>query len=181
MKITDGKKIAEITMQEWNGSQWGLDWSLDFFNAGKLPYDEETDTYTVENVNYCIEQARDWESCEGDFADDEGADLENRKVEVSKIRCGLKWTWFDTSSWTNDWENWNGNKKLFNGIPELYGGWMIETEGNVITKVVLEDNDDYETIRAIEAYLNDDSVGWYSAGRKETEYVENWLKTWGIE
>lgn len=85
MKITDGKKIAEITMQEFDGNRWGLDWSMDFFNAGKLPYDEETDTYTVEDVNYCIEQANDWEMCEGDFSDDEGADTQNRWVDVTVI------------------------------------------------------------------------------------------------
>lgn len=44
-------------MQEWDGSQYGLDWSLDFFEAGNLEYNEETDTYTVEDVVYCIEQA----------------------------------------------------------------------------------------------------------------------------
>lgn len=181
MKITDGKKIAEITMQEWNGKEWGLDWSLDFFEAGKLPYNEEADTYIVENVDYCIEQAFDWEECEGDFADDGGADPENRKVEISKIRCNLKWTWFDTSSWSNDWENWNEKSKLLNGIPELYGGWMIETEGNPITKVSLEDVDDYDTIRAIEAYLNDDSVEWYPVGEDETNTVDSWLKSWGIK
>ena len=55
MKLTDGKKTVEIRIQRWNGSGYDPDWSADYFNAGTLPYDEETDTYTVEDVNYCIE------------------------------------------------------------------------------------------------------------------------------
>lgn len=181
MKLTDGKKIVEITMQKWDGNRWGLDWSQDFFEAGKLPYNEETYTYTVEDVDYCIEQAKDWEMCEGDFADDEISEPGDRWVDVSVTQCSLKLTWFDTSSWNNGWETWNGKSKLLSGISELYGGWMLVTEGNPVTKASLENADDYDTIRAVETYLNDDSVEWYSAGRKETEYVENWLKTWGIE
>lgn len=60
MKITDGKRTIEITIREWNGSGWGPDWSNDYFNAGLLPYDEETDTHTVASVAHCIEMATDW-------------------------------------------------------------------------------------------------------------------------
>ena len=59
MKLTDGKKTVEIRIQRWNGSGYDPDWSADYFNAGTLPYDEETDTYTVEDVNYCIETANE--------------------------------------------------------------------------------------------------------------------------
>lgn len=55
MKLTDGKKTVDIKIQRWNGSGYDPDWSTDYFNAGSLPYDEETDTYTVEDVDYCIE------------------------------------------------------------------------------------------------------------------------------
>lgn len=58
MKLTDGKKIVEIRIQHWNGNSYDPDWSNDYFNASTLPYDEETDTYTVEDVDYCIETAR---------------------------------------------------------------------------------------------------------------------------
>ena len=63
MKITDGKKTVDITMHMWDDFA-GLspDWSADFFMAGSLPYDEETDTYTVEDVDYCIDQANDWKA-----------------------------------------------------------------------------------------------------------------------
>ena len=86
MKLTDGKRTVEITMQEWDGSQWGLDWSLDFFGAGNLPYNEENDTYTVEDVQYCIEQVNDWKSNTGDNADDlESFDPDDRLVNVEEL------------------------------------------------------------------------------------------------
>lgn len=58
MKITDGTKTVEIRIQKWNGSGYDPDWSTDFFDAGLLPYNEETDTYTVEDVDYCIDMAQ---------------------------------------------------------------------------------------------------------------------------
>ena len=63
MKIRDSKRTAEIEMYIWKAGQGVVrpDWSVDFFNAGNLPYDEETDTFTVQDVDYCIAQARDWE------------------------------------------------------------------------------------------------------------------------
>lgn len=57
MKITDTTKTVEIRIQKWNGSGYDPDWSTDYFCAGSLPYDEETDTYTVADVDYCIEMA----------------------------------------------------------------------------------------------------------------------------
>jgi hypothetical protein len=59
MKLTDGKKTVEIKIQKWNGTGYDPDWSNDFFEAGNLPYDEETDTYTVDDVEYCIDMAMD--------------------------------------------------------------------------------------------------------------------------
>lgn len=65
MKMTDGKKTVEIKIQRWNGNGYDPDWSADYFDAGSLPYNEETGTYTVEDVDYCIEMATS--------ADEEGA------------------------------------------------------------------------------------------------------------
>ena len=63
MKITDGKKTVNIRMQQFDiFAGFSPDWSLDFFDAGSLPYDEETETYFVQDVDYCIDQAEDWES-----------------------------------------------------------------------------------------------------------------------
>lgn len=85
MKITDGKKTVEIRMMTWEDdrSGWTPDWSLDFFVAGALPYDDETDTYTVEDVDYCIEQAEDWAASRGDYQGDEPN--ENNRVFVYDI------------------------------------------------------------------------------------------------
>ena len=90
MKFTDGKRTVEIEMQNWTGNGYTPDWSIDFFNAGSLPYDEESDTYKVDDVDYCIEQATDWENSEGDFADDEKDD--NRTVFVTEIPAEEKKT-----------------------------------------------------------------------------------------
>lgn len=57
MKITDGKRTVNITIHKWNGSGYDPDWANDYFCAATLPYDEETDTYTVEDVDYCINTA----------------------------------------------------------------------------------------------------------------------------
>lgn len=71
MKLTDGKKTVEIRMMIWEGNGYSPDWSLDFFEAGGLPYNDETDTYTVQDVDYCIEQAYDWRDSKGDFQSEE--------------------------------------------------------------------------------------------------------------
>jgi hypothetical protein len=59
MKITDGKRTVEINIMTWNGTGYGPDWAEEYFNAGMLPHDEETDTYTVQDVQYCIDMADD--------------------------------------------------------------------------------------------------------------------------
>lgn len=71
MKITDGKKTIEIQMKVWDKYEggYGPDWSLDFFDAGCLQHDEETEVYTVQDVDYCIEQANEW------AAEDENNDV----------------------------------------------------------------------------------------------------------
>lgn len=66
MKLTDGKRIIEIEMRVGNGP----DWSADFFTAGALQYDETKDAYIVPDLDYCIDQARDWETSQGECADD---------------------------------------------------------------------------------------------------------------
>ncbi len=65
MKITDGKKTVKIEIKRWNGSGYDPDWSNDYFVSSTLPYDEDTDTYTVEDVDYCIEMANSSTSEDG--------------------------------------------------------------------------------------------------------------------
>ena len=50
MRITDGKRTVEINIMAWNGTGYGPDWAGEYFNAGALPYDEEKDAYTVQDV-----------------------------------------------------------------------------------------------------------------------------------
>lgn len=54
-RLSDGKRVVEITMNEWTGTGYTPDWSNDFFNVGCLPYDEENDYYIVDDIEYCIE------------------------------------------------------------------------------------------------------------------------------
>lgn len=84
MKLTDGKKTVEIKMCVWEGSGYSPDWSMDFFNAGGLKFDESSNAYIVEDVDYCIDQAEDWKESRGDFCDD--APNENNTVFVDELK-----------------------------------------------------------------------------------------------
>lgn len=79
-RLTDGKKTVEIEMCDWTGSGWTPDWSADFFEVGGLKRDEERDAYIVNDVDYCVEQAEDWEKGKGDFYYDEDPNIENHCV-----------------------------------------------------------------------------------------------------
>ncbi len=91
-QLTDGKKTVEISMSEWIGTEYTPDWSNDFFGTGSLPLvwvdalNEEA--HKVEDVDHCIDQAKDWENYTGDFYDPESQEwnIENgieRYVEVN--------------------------------------------------------------------------------------------------
>lgn len=84
-RLYDGKKIAEITMNVWNGNGYTPDFSLDFFEVGALPYDEEKEAYVVDDVDYCIEQANDWKDSNGDFVNDEPNPDNNVDVYVREV------------------------------------------------------------------------------------------------
>lgn len=81
-RLTDGKRTVEISMANWDGSQWSPDWSSDFFAVGSLEYNDETEAYCVQNVDYCIDYAMDWKNGRGDFAD-ERIDREEMGMEFS--------------------------------------------------------------------------------------------------
>lgn len=71
MKLTDGKRTVEITIMMWEKDHYTPDSSIDFFDAGSLPFDADADAYVVKDVEYCIEQAHDWQKGIGDYYDDE--------------------------------------------------------------------------------------------------------------
>lgn len=83
MKITDGKKTVSIRMMVWEGSGYSPDWSQDFFEAGSLPYNEDTDTYTVDDVDYCIDQAMEWKETNEGFLGE--IKIENNCVWVDEV------------------------------------------------------------------------------------------------
>ena len=85
MKLYDDKKTVEIKMMVWENGNFSPDWSLDFFEAGGLPYNDEKDAYKVDDVDYCIDQAEDWKNCVGDFSNDYVPESAERHVFVDEI------------------------------------------------------------------------------------------------
>lgn len=85
MRMTDGKRLIDIELKEWNGEQWGLDWSNDFYDNPE-GYDRELDAVIVGDVDYCIEQANDWKNSQGDFYVDENrVPAEDRMADVTEL------------------------------------------------------------------------------------------------
>jgi hypothetical protein len=84
MKLTDGKRTVEIKMMTWERNHYTWDFSSDFFVAGNLPYDAESEAYIVKDVDYCIEQATDWQNYEGDHYD---VDAQEYDAERGYERC----------------------------------------------------------------------------------------------
>lgn len=83
MKLTDGKRTVEIEMLTWDDNKEryiGSDYAPYFFDGG-----EGTDMLQVEDVDYCIGQAEDWERYRGDFLDDEATEGQERVVRVTEI------------------------------------------------------------------------------------------------
>ena len=85
MRMTDGKRTVEITIQHWNGSGYSPDWSLDYFNAGEVPYDEETETFIVQSVDYCIDMATDWRDPDSPYytEDEDGNPIRDEDACIS--------------------------------------------------------------------------------------------------
>lgn len=83
--LTDGNKTAEIIMRTWSDFQWSPDFSNDFFEVGGL---KKVDVFgelahEVDDLDYCIAQAHDWEFKRGDFYDDGEPDADDRKVWIT--------------------------------------------------------------------------------------------------
>ena len=176
MKLTDGKRTVEIIMIEWNGKRWGLDWSQDFFNAGKLA-DDETGVSIVEDVYYCIEQAMDWKYNQGDYRTEAEVDPEDRLVVIREFNEPLQYTYYEDM----DDKGCTEQHKLYRGIPELNGGWLLQTRGDPITLEMLENADDETTIKKINQMLNDDEYGWWDADGEDYQYVSRWLDIWNLK
>lgn len=58
MKMTDGTRTIVIEIRRWNGTGYDPDWSVDYFSAGSLVYNADTDCYIVQDVQHCIDVAK---------------------------------------------------------------------------------------------------------------------------
>lgn len=83
-RLTDGKIILEITMNNWIGDGFTPDWSAEFYDVGCLHYNAELDAYQVKDVDYCVNQALDWQSNTGDYID---YDADPEEVESRNVYC----------------------------------------------------------------------------------------------
>ena len=87
--IIDSNKAVEISIREWDeeNTQYGPDWSADFFEVGNLETcfadDSMEPAYIVDDVDYCIEQANDMVAGIGDFAAD--GPQPNQFVDVTEL------------------------------------------------------------------------------------------------
>ena len=78
---------------------------------------------------------------------------------------------------------------LYSGIPDLDGGWMMETNGYPVDETALTDvydvMDDSADFRAaqlsdIRDILNDPSAPWVSVNGEDIDYISDWLKECGF-
>ena len=92
MRLTDGERIVEINLYEKDSI---ADMSQEYFNASNLQYDEETDTYEVEDVDYCIGYAKGEEDPEygwgGDIVVRELESLSEVEALARDIRSSGEW------------------------------------------------------------------------------------------
>lgn len=85
VRLIDNNKAVEISIREWDeeSSQYGPDWSADFFEVGGLKtVDDPEFAYIVDDVDDCIEYANDMVAGGGDFA---GDPQPNQFVDVTEL------------------------------------------------------------------------------------------------
>lgn len=81
-------------------------------------------------------------------------------------------------------DRFDGNQRfaLYIGIDQLYGSWLLETNGDPNTLVSLEDEQGedcdarIETIRDI---ISDPATPWEPCDEDDESYVAEWLGIWG--
>lgn len=82
MKMTDGKRLVEITARVWSNGQYSQDLSVGLLIDGSFEHGQGA--YKVDSVDDVIDYAFDWQNCTGDFVEDEDLD-NNRRVDVDII------------------------------------------------------------------------------------------------
>lgn len=95
MRLTDGRKTVSIAIRRWDGNQYGPDWSEDYFGISADRYDAATDTYTVDDVDYCIDMANGtdeegarvkYDPATDRYVEDEDVQVFVEAMEVTKMR-----------------------------------------------------------------------------------------------
>ncbi len=85
-RFTDGEKTVEIAMNYLEDNNLSPDMTADIFDVGQLEkvYSEEIgEAYKVNDVDYIIDYAKDWQSFSGDFCDlDTQEDYEEKGIEL---------------------------------------------------------------------------------------------------
>lgn len=66
------------------------------------------------------------------------------------------------------------------GISRLYGGWMLTTEGDPVTRNDMEEADDFEHIGCINRLMKSSDTVWEDCTDEDKAYVEEWLEIWGV-
>lgn len=69
MRFYDGNRVAEVELYEYTKEVgFSLDFSIDFYEARLLEYDDDNDYYIVDDIDCVIEQACDLKNGNGDYA-----------------------------------------------------------------------------------------------------------------
>lgn len=124
-RLTDCNKTVTIEMVKWNGTRFDPDYSNDFFEVGQLPYDEETDTYTVQDVDYCIEQATEEIKKMMTYSSEWFLFVDGKEVNVhEKYQLVI-----DTEDTTYGIEYDNFNEAKTRMI-DVYESWLVEEQTN---------------------------------------------------
>lgn len=71
IRLTDGYATVNVEMKTWDerNQRYTLDRAPEFFYVGSLHIDFETRAYKVDDVNHCLDQARDSMLHMGDYYD----------------------------------------------------------------------------------------------------------------
>ena len=82
-------------------------------------------------------------------------------------------------------DRFDGNQSfpLYVGIEQIEGNWLLETNGNPITIVDLEEELDEEceaNIESIQHIISDPTTPWEPCDEEDEAYVSEWLSIWGI-
>lgn len=76
---------------------------------------------------------------------------------------------------------------LFRGIPDLDGGWMLETNGYPIDETSLTDasvgtDTDFNAAQlgSVRQILSDPRTSWAAVDAEDIVYLAGWLRAWGF-